>query len=292
MELLSWRVSSRSWRLGGSPLRPASGAGGFSTSRRSGLGVLRRYPSRHPLVFRPRFPSCVTRKPRLCRWVVAPSQGHPVCSIAINVQPPRPAKTRMYTPNSSIHRQRSSNAVRIAIQRSAIVLSLAGLGASIVAACGSSDSSAGGTNGDDGGSGNTSGSGGGNGSGGNGSGGGNSSGNASGSGGRSSGGSNSGGNSGGSGGSGSSGSNSGSGSGSGGSNGSGSSSGSGSGSGGNSSGSTSGGSSSGSKDGGGNSSGADATVDGGAVCTNTDMTKINIDASGWICNNQWGIQGA
>jgi hypothetical protein len=32
--------------------------------------------------------------------------------------------------------------------------------------------------------------------------------------------------------------------------------------------------------------------DGGVDCTNTDMTKINIDSSGWVCNNQWAIQGA
>jgi Glycosyl hydrolase family 12 len=38
-------------------------------------------------------------------------------------------------------------------------------------------------------------------------------------------------------------------------------------------------------------SGADAG-DGGFVCANTDMTKINIDATGFACNNQWGIVGA
>ena len=51
----------------------------------------------------------------------------------------------------------------------------------------------------------------------------------------------------------------------------------------------SGGSSSGSKDG-----GPDGTVahDAGGLCTNTDMTKINIDSSGFACNNMWGITGA
>src|SRR5262252_4587084 len=29
-----------------------------------------------------------------------------------------------------------------------------------------------------------------------------------------------------------------------------------------------------------------------AVCTNTDMTVINVDSSARICNNQWGIKGA
>lgn len=56
------------------------------------------------------------------------------------------------------------------------------------------------------------------------------------------------------------------------------------------SGSGSGGSSSGTTDG-----GPDGTVargDGGGLCTNTDMTKINIDPSGFACNNQWGITGA
>jgi hypothetical protein len=53
---------------------------------------------------------------------------------------------------------------------------------------------------------------------------------------------------------------------------------------------SSGGSSSGLKD-----AGEDHTVppaDGGGLCTNTDMTKINIDSSGFACNNQWGITGA
>ncbi|MDP9000616.1 MAG: hypothetical protein M3O46_10945 [Myxococcota bacterium] len=56
------------------------------------------------------------------------------------------------------------------------------------------------------------------------------------------------------------------------------------------SGSSSGGSSSGVNDG-----GADGTVahgDGGGLCTNSDMTRINIDPSGFACNNQWGITGA
>ena len=194
----------------------------------------------------------------------------------------------MYTPNSSIRRQRSWNSLSTTTQRLVIVLSLAGLGGSFVVSCGSSDSNAGGNTGDDGGSGTTSGSGGGSGTG-------TSNGTASGSG------------SGGKGGSGGNGSNSGGGSnGSGSGSGMGSSGGSGSGSGGNGSGSNSGsgsggssgasstGGSSGSKDGGTSSSGSDATVPGDAAvaCTNTDMTKINIDASGWICNNQWGIQGA
>ncbi|MDP9150073.1 MAG: hypothetical protein M3O36_09055 [Myxococcota bacterium] len=28
------------------------------------------------------------------------------------------------------------------------------------------------------------------------------------------------------------------------------------------------------------------------MCTNTNMGQINIDASGWVCNNKWGLQGA
>jgi len=31
---------------------------------------------------------------------------------------------------------------------------------------------------------------------------------------------------------------------------------------------------------------------GSSGCTNTDTSSINIDASGFICNNQWGIKGA
>jgi hypothetical protein len=38
--------------------------------------------------------------------------------------------------------------------------------------------------------------------------------------------------------------------------------------------------------------GGDAGGDGGFVCTNTDMTKLNIDSSGWVCNNKYNIQGA
>jgi hypothetical protein len=34
------------------------------------------------------------------------------------------------------------------------------------------------------------------------------------------------------------------------------------------------------------------TSDGAPACTNTNMSVINIDSSGWACNNQWGIQGA
>ncbi len=43
-----------------------------------------------------------------------------------------------------------------------------------------------------------------------------------------------------------------------------------------------------------NDGGPDSTVaaDSGPACTNTDMTSINIDSSGWACNNQWDIQGA
>ncbi|MGD0680016.1 MAG: hypothetical protein ABSC94_31925 [Polyangiaceae bacterium] len=37
---------------------------------------------------------------------------------------------------------------------------------------------------------------------------------------------------------------------------------------------------------------ADAGADGGLACTNTSMSTINIDSSGWVCDNQWGIQGA
>jgi hypothetical protein len=39
--------------------------------------------------------------------------------------------------------------------------------------------------------------------------------------------------------------------------------------------------------------GVDSTVPGdGGACTNTDPTQINIDPSGFVCNNQWNIQGA
>jgi hypothetical protein len=34
------------------------------------------------------------------------------------------------------------------------------------------------------------------------------------------------------------------------------------------------------------------TADAAPACTNTNMASINIDSSGWACNNQWGIQGA
>jgi hypothetical protein len=41
--------------------------------------------------------------------------------------------------------------------------------------------------------------------------------------------------------------------------------------------------------------GGDSTVspaDGSSGCTNTDTSVINIDSSGWACNNQWDIEGA
>ena len=59
---------------------------------------------------------------------------------------------------------------------------------------------------------------------------------------------------------------------------------------------SSGGSSSTGSSGNNSSSVADAgggdAADGGLACTNTDMSKINIDSSGWVCDNKWGIQGA
>jgi hypothetical protein len=55
-------------------------------------------------------------------------------------------------------------------------------------------------------------------------------------------------------------------------------------------GSSSGGTASSSSGVGGSSSGSSA--DGGLDCTNTNMSVINIDSSGWACNNQWAIQGA
>jgi hypothetical protein len=44
----------------------------------------------------------------------------------------------------------------------------------------------------------------------------------------------------------------------------------------------------------GTSSGSGSTDAGadGSACTNTDMGTINIDSSGFACNNQWGIEGA
>jgi hypothetical protein len=132
---------------------------------------------------------------------------------------------------------------------------------------------------------------GGNGSGGSGSGG-------SGSGGNASGGNGSGGNaSGGAGGSGSGGNGSG-GAGGSGSGGSGSGGAGGSGSGGNGSGgaggSGSGGNGSGGTSGSGGSAGAGgaAGAGGGSGCSNTNTGAINEDASGYVCNNTWGIKGA
>ena len=42
-------------------------------------------------------------------------------------------------------------------------------------------------------------------------------------------------------------------------------------------------------DGGGGSSGMDG---GGGGCTNATMSSINLDASGYVCNNTWGIKGS
>ncbi len=36
---------------------------------------------------------------------------------------------------------------------------------------------------------------------------------------------------------------------------------------------------------------AGGTSDGATPCTNVDTASINIDPSGWVCQNQWGIQG-
>jgi hypothetical protein len=41
--------------------------------------------------------------------------------------------------------------------------------------------------------------------------------------------------------------------------------------------------------------GGDSTIsvaDGSSGCTNTNTSAINIDSSGWACNNQWDIEGA
>jgi len=81
---------------------------------------------------------------------------------------------------------------------------------------------------------------------------------------------------------------------------SGNSSGASSGGGGNSSGTSSGstgsssgaGSSSGVKDGGGGDSTVGGGDGGGPACTNTNQNVINIDSSGWVCNNKWNIQGS
>jgi len=53
-----------------------------------------------------------------------------------------------------------------------------------------------------------------------------------------------------------------------------------------------GGSSGGSTSGGSSMGGGTSGAGGGDGCTNTDTGVINLDASGYVCNNTWGIQGA